>query len=330
MDQNTQRASRDGNIDAMAYIGAELMHGSDFSEIDYVGARSYLQQAAEHDHPGALFNLGNIYYQGLGVPADANRAYSLALRAARAGYPLAQYNVAVLLTNGDGVPQDHAAAHDWMNKANAEGLPQARLAIARAMRSGQLASGGFDEIEALLKSILAESNAARFELAMLYLEPKASPQHLINAASLLQECYEIAFEKKDTLLEHASRAASPAAVKSMVGAMQSMDGAQQESVIITRFLFDERSYPYPNRSERYKLFHQACMKCAKVRGNGSLEERHSLKAIMIGLPAQMPLSAAIRPPVQKAANIRAQVPKVGRNTPCPCGSSQKFKTCCGR
>ena len=28
--------------------------------------------------------------------------------------------------------------------------------------------------------------------------------------------------------------------------------------------------------------------------------------------------------------IRREIPKVGRNDPCPCGSGKKFKNCCGR
>ena len=28
--------------------------------------------------------------------------------------------------------------------------------------------------------------------------------------------------------------------------------------------------------------------------------------------------------------IQREVPKVGRNDPCPCGSGRKFKSCCGR
>lgn len=32
----------------------------------------------------------------------------------------------------------------------------------------------------------------------------------------------------------------------------------------------------------------------------------------------------------KVEPFRRQTPKVGRNDPCPCGSGQKFKRCCGR
>jgi uncharacterized protein YecA (UPF0149 family) len=32
---------------------------------------------------------------------------------------------------------------------------------------------------------------------------------------------------------------------------------------------------------------------------------------------------------QKGNTVRREVPKVGRNDPCPCGSGKKFKKCCG-
>ena len=35
--------------------------------------------------------------------------------------------------------------------------------------------------------------------------------------------------------------------------------------------------------------------------------------------------------IEKAtAPIRRDMPKVGRNEPCPCGSGKKYKNCCGR
>ncbi|MFH0983676.1 MAG: SEC-C metal-binding domain-containing protein [Planctomycetota bacterium] len=33
---------------------------------------------------------------------------------------------------------------------------------------------------------------------------------------------------------------------------------------------------------------------------------------------------------QKVETIRREMPKVGRNAPCPCGSGRKYKQCCGR
>ncbi len=33
---------------------------------------------------------------------------------------------------------------------------------------------------------------------------------------------------------------------------------------------------------------------------------------------------------QRPQTIRRDVPKVGRNDPCPCGSGKKYKKCCGK
>jgi uncharacterized protein YecA (UPF0149 family) len=33
---------------------------------------------------------------------------------------------------------------------------------------------------------------------------------------------------------------------------------------------------------------------------------------------------------REATTHRRSAPKVGRNDPCPCGSGQKFKKCCGK
>ena len=35
-------------------------------------------------------------------------------------------------------------------------------------------------------------------------------------------------------------------------------------------------------------------------------------------------------PMPVSVTIRRQMPKVGRNEPCPCGSGRKFKHCCGK
>lgn len=41
-------------------------------------------------------------------------------------------------------------------------------------------------------------------------------------------------------------------------------------------------------------------------------------------------AAAGRAGAQTVAAVAASVPRVGVNEPCPCGSRQKYKRCCGR
>ena len=40
--------------------------------------------------------------------------------------------------------------------------------------------------------------------------------------------------------------------------------------------------------------------------------------------------AAMNAALSRAQTVVRDVPKVGRNDPCPCGSGKKYKKCCGR
>jgi len=42
------------------------------------------------------------------------------------------------------------------------------------------------------------------------------------------------------------------------------------------------------------------------------------------------MSQALTDTGREATTHRRSAPKVGRNDPCPCGSGQKFKKCCGK
>jgi preprotein translocase subunit SecA len=47
--------------------------------------------------------------------------------------------------------------------------------------------------------------------------------------------------------------------------------------------------------------------------------------------AQQQGGTMVEEAIEKAsAPVRRDVPKVGRNEPCPCGSGKKYKNCCGR
>ena len=44
----------------------------------------------------------------------------------------------------------------------------------------------------------------------------------------------------------------------------------------------------------------------------------------------MPAAAPKADKTGKQETIRRDMPKVGRNDPCPCGSGKKYKNCCGK
>ncbi|MCL2330260.1 MAG: SEC-C metal-binding domain-containing protein, partial [Phycisphaerae bacterium] len=66
--------------------------------------------------------------------------------------------------------------------------------------------------------------------------------------------------------------------------------------------------------------------------NTNLQARHdsSAGAGFAGASADQQAGLQAQGEGAKPATIRRQVPRVGRNDPCPCGSGKKYKQCCGK
>ena len=153
---------------AIALLGAapasaDVRAGVDaWSRGDYAAAVSEWEGPAAVGDPDAMFNLGQAYRLGRGVPHDEARAEMLYAQAAAAGHvqaadtyglmlfqdgrreealpyiqdaarrgdPRSQYLLGIAHYNGDIVPQDWVRAYALLALANGAGLPQAVPAIA--------------------------------------------------------------------------------------------------------------------------------------------------------------------------------------------------------
>jgi cell division septation protein DedD len=130
---------------------------------DYARAVSEWQGPAAAGDPDAMFNLGQAYRLGRGVPEDAEKAETFYARAAKAGHiraadtyglmlfqdgkreaalpyieaaakrgdPRSQYLLGIAHFNGDIVPKDWVRAYALLINANNQGLPQAAPALAQ-------------------------------------------------------------------------------------------------------------------------------------------------------------------------------------------------------
>jgi hypothetical protein len=97
---------------------------------------------AEAGSVEAQYNLGLLFHQGKGTPADPVHAYAWYLRAAEGGYARAQYRVAEMLEDGDGPRQDLPRAHFWFGmarRAKYEDAKTRQRALAKQMTSSQIA-----------------------------------------------------------------------------------------------------------------------------------------------------------------------------------------------
>jgi hypothetical protein len=103
---------------------------------DYATALRLLQPLAEKGDPDAQINLGNMYFDGNGVPQDNAESVKWYLLAAGQGSADAQIALGFLYEYGEAVPQDYVQAHKWFDLA---GSGLYRDTLAAKMTPAQIA-----------------------------------------------------------------------------------------------------------------------------------------------------------------------------------------------
>jgi uncharacterized protein len=88
------------------------------------------RKAAEKDYAPAQANLGYMYANGRGVPADAKEALRWYRASADKGLVAAELSLGMMYLHGLGVAQDVAGALTWLRKAASHGSAAARAQIA--------------------------------------------------------------------------------------------------------------------------------------------------------------------------------------------------------
>jgi uncharacterized protein len=88
---------------------------------DFVEAMKWFRLAADQGHAEAQNNLGLRYLNGKGVPQDYSEAMKWFRLAADQGNAEAQFSLGLMYANSQGMPQDNVSAHMWFNLAAATG-----------------------------------------------------------------------------------------------------------------------------------------------------------------------------------------------------------------
>jgi TPR repeat protein len=108
---------------------------------DFQAALIEWSPLAEQGDATAQYNLGVIYYNGLGVGQDYQEAVKWYRLAAEQGDVKAQYNLGLMYYNGDGVVQDYVYAHMWFNISASLGLSEGtkrRDIVSKSMTTEQI------------------------------------------------------------------------------------------------------------------------------------------------------------------------------------------------
>ena len=93
---------------------------------DYAAA---LKEFTGSDDPKSMFEVGQMYYLGDGVPNDIQKAVEWYRKAADKGFAPAQYRLGLFYLRGNGVTQDRREAKIWFEKAADQKFSAARDAL---------------------------------------------------------------------------------------------------------------------------------------------------------------------------------------------------------
>ncbi len=118
-------------IPAILLLCACVTQKSNLIVRDYVPANqvnvpniSELQSLAYNGNPVAQYELGKLYYNGLGVPKSHKNAMNWWLKSSNSGYANAQYSLGILYFEGVGIKNDFVEGCRWLGAAARQGMPQ--------------------------------------------------------------------------------------------------------------------------------------------------------------------------------------------------------------
>lgn len=126
------------------FLFSGSVYGDDFNDgldaykrQDYKTAYRLWLPFAEQGDAGAQYNLGNMYYKGLGVPQDYKEAVRLYRLSAEQGYAFAQVLLGAMYSHGQGVPQDHKEAVRLYRLSAEQGHAEAQYNLGLMYAKGQ-------------------------------------------------------------------------------------------------------------------------------------------------------------------------------------------------
>ena len=143
--------------------------------------------AAEQGDAEAQATLGAMYYIGIGVRRDNDKALRWYREATDQGYAEAQAALGTMYHQGHGVPKDSAAAAGWYRKAAEQGVAEAQWLL------GQMYAGGGgvpqDDVQAYAWMVISAMGGDEFGRSILDTLRERMTASQIEAARKLSNEY---------------------------------------------------------------------------------------------------------------------------------------------
>jgi uncharacterized protein len=166
-----------GDFGSQVLLWLAYSHGYAVQK-DLKQAVPWLRKAAEHGCSECEWELSNLYANGRGgLPKDNAEAFKWALKAAERGHPVAEHNVGDFYFEGVGVEKNPEQARYWLTKAAEQGFAHSQWLLATLYLDG---IGGPPDREQALKwlskSLAQEHSPSMETLANMFTDANGVPQ----------------------------------------------------------------------------------------------------------------------------------------------------------
>ena len=123
------RLADSGNAQAQFYTGNAYWHGLDNAPVDKAKALTYYTLSANQNNPDALYILGYLHHDGLGVKQDYGQALGYFHRASQRGDRDAQHALGWMYKAGNGTPIDYLQSYLFFSLAVDNGHDDAKTSL---------------------------------------------------------------------------------------------------------------------------------------------------------------------------------------------------------
>lgn len=184
-----ERQAFAGDAEAQHDLAALYTAGSDAVTQDYARAVDWFTLAARRGVANARYNLGVLYQQGLGTPADAAKAVEYYRAAAYLGHPEALYNLGVAAQMGQGMAASRQRAVAYFTRAANLGLVTAALSLGQNAEAQEAAifwyklaaDAGNTDAQGALAALATRANLKSSDIMTIYTAQAAQYPEAVKA-----------------------------------------------------------------------------------------------------------------------------------------------------
>lgn len=193
----------------------EFLYGTDDMEPDFAEAHCLFMEEAEIGNALAMFDLGRMHMDGLGVAMNMDAAqewYAKTLTAfleveSNKSSPYIQYRIGKMHNAGLGTTQDYLEAADWFHMAAAKNHKYAQYSLAGLYYHGHGVEQSYETAFDLYRKSAGQKNPyASYELAKMYRDGIGIEKNMEKADEHFQKAFtgflDLEAQSKDDKLQY--------------------------------------------------------------------------------------------------------------------------------